>query len=226
MAEALAIIGLVTNVIQLAQYSIEICERAKGFAKNASDLPKSFQGLQACLPMIKNSLSEIYSRIESERIDESTCQTILPVVENCESHLKELQTIFKDILPSNGASKWTYFVKAVSSMARERDVKRLADAIDQDVRLLTLYYATDGSVQAANARLMPPISVSMLNMQSVSITHLKDTDKLNAETPFLLRYARNPNFVGREAHMKDIESKLQNNASHNRVVLIGLGGIG
>jgi hypothetical protein len=39
-------------------------------------------------------------------------------------------------------------------------------------------------------------------------------------------YARNSHFIGRDAHIEDLGARLENRKGHNRVALVGLGGIG
>ena len=43
---------------------------------------------------------------------------------------------------------------------------------------------------------------------------------------FVMPYARNPHFVGREAQLDDLSSRLEVANKHTRVALVGLGGIG
>jgi hypothetical protein len=43
---------------------------------------------------------------------------------------------------------------------------------------------------------------------------------------FLMPYARNPHFIGRDTYIKDLGARLESEKRHNRVALVGLGGIG
>jgi hypothetical protein len=43
---------------------------------------------------------------------------------------------------------------------------------------------------------------------------------------FMIPYGRNPQFVGRDSYLKDLNEKLERRDRHNRVALVGLGGIG
>jgi hypothetical protein len=43
---------------------------------------------------------------------------------------------------------------------------------------------------------------------------------------FMVPYGRNPQFVGRHSYLKDLSSRLERGDRHNRVALVGLGGIG
>jgi hypothetical protein len=46
------------------------------------------------------------------------------------------------------------------------------------------------------------------------------------EALFVVPYARNPNFIGRDAYIEDLGTRLESEKMHNRVALVGLGGIG
>jgi hypothetical protein len=43
---------------------------------------------------------------------------------------------------------------------------------------------------------------------------------------FMIPYGRNPQFVGRGSYLKDLSARLERRGRHNRVALVGLGGIG
>lgn len=43
---------------------------------------------------------------------------------------------------------------------------------------------------------------------------------------FMIPYGRNPHFVGRDSYLKDLSARLERRGRHNRVALVGLGGIG
>jgi hypothetical protein len=46
------------------------------------------------------------------------------------------------------------------------------------------------------------------------------------EGHFIVPYARNPHFIGRDAYIEDLGIRLEAEKRHNRVALVGLGGIG
>ncbi|KFZ12799.1 hypothetical protein V502_06903 [Pseudogymnoascus sp. VKM F-4520 (FW-2644)] len=205
MAEALAIIGLVSNAIQLTEVCIKVCNRAREYASNSTELPKAFRGLQSCLPLIKNSLEEIRTRVKLKQINDATCKALVPVIEGCEAHMRDLQSIFEKVLPNNNDSKLGSAIKVMLSLGFDRDVKTLEKEISRDIGMLTLHYATDGAIKA---------------------TSLKELMSSSTEAAFLVHYARNQHFIGRQAQIEELHSRLKDHNSHNRAVLVGLGGIG
>ena len=46
------------------------------------------------------------------------------------------------------------------------------------------------------------------------------------EGHFVMPYARNSHFIGRDAYIEDLGTRLELEKRHNRVALVGLGGIG
>jgi hypothetical protein len=43
---------------------------------------------------------------------------------------------------------------------------------------------------------------------------------------FIMPYARNSHFVGQDAYIESLGTRLESEKRHNRVALVGLGGIG
>ena len=43
---------------------------------------------------------------------------------------------------------------------------------------------------------------------------------------FIMPYARNSHFIGRDTYIKDLGTRLESEKKHSRVALVGLGGIG
>ena len=48
----------------------------------------------------------------------------------------------------------------------------------------------------------------------------------NAASHFMVPFARNPSFVGQNNYLEDLAARIQPGIRHDRVALVGLGGIG
>ena len=51
MAEALAVVGLVSSIVQFVDFGTKIIRRLEEFTSNAGDVPKTFRSIQAQLPL-------------------------------------------------------------------------------------------------------------------------------------------------------------------------------
>src|SRR6266480_6518399 len=105
-AEALTVIGIIANIVAIVDFTIEVIDRAKGFGGNVKEVPKAFQDVQSVLPLVANTLRKTQRQAELGQVDETTCRALRPVVEGCERKVVELNAIFKNALPADGASKW------------------------------------------------------------------------------------------------------------------------
>ena len=118
-----------------------------------------------------------------------------------------MNDIFKNVLPADGASKWSQKCKAVLRMGQEKKVKGIAATIRLDMQALTYYHVAEGATAAQG---IAPVS----------------TEDTVAQGLFVMPYARNSRFIGRDAYIEDLSARLENRKGHNRVALVGLGGIG
>lgn len=53
--EVLAVVGIIANILQLADFDVDIYKGAKAFSHHVDKLPKLFKAVSAMLPLIKNS---------------------------------------------------------------------------------------------------------------------------------------------------------------------------
>ncbi|KAI9775356.1 MAG: hypothetical protein M1839_001272 [Geoglossum umbratile] len=219
-AEALAVISIISNIVTLVDISIEVFDRAKAFSGDVKEVPKAFQDVQSVLPLVANTLRKTQGQAESGQVDEATCKALRPVVEGCKRKVTELNTIFQNVLPADGASKWSQKWKAVSSMGQDKKGKAIAAAILVDMQTLTYYHIAEGPTAAQVASITAAISKMTTNTAPVP------TEDTVAQGFFVMPYARNSQFVGRDIYIEDLGTRLEKRTSHNRVALVGLGGIG
>jgi hypothetical protein len=140
-AEALAVVGIIANVIALVQLAEDIIERVNDFSSSAHDAPKVFRDLGIILPLVANTLSKTKARVDRGEVDEETCKAILPVVNGCFTKLTELKDILAKVAPNAGASKMRIVLKAISSTFVEKKVQRISAAIRDYIQALTLHHA-------------------------------------------------------------------------------------
>jgi hypothetical protein len=104
-AEALFVIGVISNIIALVEFSNKVIKRINGFSQDVKSVPEFFRGLQIELPLLSNTLKRTSKRIDSGEMDEDTCKAIKPIVVACEKRLEDLRDIFQNVIPKSGASR-------------------------------------------------------------------------------------------------------------------------
>jgi hypothetical protein len=153
-AEALLVIGIIANIIQLVDFSTKVIERIEGFSQDVINLPESFRNLQIELPLLANTLKRTNKRADSGELDEDTCKAIKPIVAACEEKLKALNDVFARVVPKDGASKAAVVWKAILSLKKEKEVEQVSAAMAGFVRTLTLHYAEAAGLTQAERTLI------------------------------------------------------------------------
>ena len=215
-AEALAVVGIIANILQLVDFSSKAISRVKEYGENARDLPKTFRDIQTELPLIVHTLSEIRTRISDGQVPEERCKALKVVLGNCEAKLAELKIIFEKVLPQDNASKGERVWKGLMSLWQDKNVEQISQALLRSLQSLTFSHVVEApTIQEIQALIkntsnmdLTPNSASALQIHSVVPT-LSSNE-----------------FVGREEIMADLTSRLCLPEKHCRVAVVGLGGVG
>ena len=207
MAEALAVVGIVSSIIQVVEFSTKVAERLNDFASTVGEVPRAFRHIQTELPLIIDSLRRIKNQAESGSVESATTTAVWPVLKDCQREITRLQNILDKTVPSVGDSSWERRKKAFLSLGKDKEVEEIADSLSRYVRVLTLHQALEGSKPDSQA---PP--------------------KYEPARPryfTLVPFDRNAHFVDREDVFKQIDDSFKvRKGSQPKVALFGLGGIG
>ena len=154
MAEALAVIGLVSAIVQFVEFGSKIISRVSEFQTGVNDVPKSFRDIMVELPLLLDTLKRTKEQVEDGQVDENTQKALLPVVNGCQSQVELLNDILVKMLPSVGDSSWKRGIKAFSSVRQERKVEQITKTFHNYIQTLT-YYEVTGHIKS-KAKLMKP----------------------------------------------------------------------
>ena len=58
-AEALLVLGIIANIVQVVDLSNKLIERVTESRQNLHDIPKGFRDIQTTLPLLANTLGKI-----------------------------------------------------------------------------------------------------------------------------------------------------------------------
>jgi hypothetical protein len=72
MAEALAIVGLVSAIVQFVDFGSKIVERLQDFHSSVNEVPKAFRDVKIELPLLLNTLKWTKAQAESGAISRET----------------------------------------------------------------------------------------------------------------------------------------------------------
>ena len=136
MAEALAVIGLVSAIVQFVDFGNKIVSRVSEFQSSINDVPKSLRDTLVELPLLLDTLKRTKEQAEDGQVDKNTQKALLPIVSGCQSQVEALNDIVVKMLPRIGDSSWKRGVKAFSSVRQERASRKEGRANHQDVSKL------------------------------------------------------------------------------------------
>jgi hypothetical protein len=215
MAEAIAVISFLSAIASLASYGSTVVTRLNEFRKNVKDLPASFLHISIQLPLLVEIVRRLSSHASQGEIDSETEKLLAPVVQGLHNEIKKLDMVLLRVLPSAKASTWEKGVKAVKSVGAQKDVDEFAAVIRDYVSNLTAFQTTH------NSDLIRKLGTFLEEQRSRSPTP-EPTPRRSAV--WLNRYDSDPDFVGREGTMIEIERQLKE--KNHRVALVGIGGVG
>jgi hypothetical protein len=181
MAEALAIVGLVSAIVQFVDFSSKIVDRLQDFHSSVNEVP-AFRDVKVELPLLLDTLKRTQAQAESGAISRETQEALLPVVEGCRSQVELLDSTLVKTLPKPGDSSWRRSMMAFSSVGQEKKVEQITSTLRKYVQTLTYHQATG------------PITLVIRPSKPC----------------FIMPFNRDQSFVGREDILQEIESKFKN----------------
>ncbi|KAJ5616419.1 hypothetical protein N7537_001533 [Penicillium hordei] len=195
--EALAVVGLVSNIICFVQTGSKLVKRIQDYNSNIAELPSAFKGVSLRLPLLIEIIDRTKAQAESGKFTVSTQDALQAVVEDCNRQIESLDNIFTKILPDTSDTSWKRKRKALSSVAKESKIEQISRILQGHVLILTYHQAMG---------VVTPVA-----------------DKPVVDTVFFVPFTRDPNFVGRADVFDEIDRRFK---SESRVSLAGIGGVG
>ncbi|KAI9777133.1 MAG: hypothetical protein M1839_009089 [Geoglossum umbratile] len=202
MADALAVVGIVANIIQLVDFGSRVLERLEEYRSNLGEIPEVFLHIKTELPVLLDALCQTKVAIEAGCMQDETKKALLPAVKGCGVQIKTLDDVIAEMLPASDDSWVRRRRKAFQSLRRDAKVGKITAVVRGYIQTLTYHAAASSSL------LKTPLAVQTLPYPAPSST-----------VPF----RRDPHFIDRKI-FTEIKYKSQQSAS--RVALVGLGGVG
>ena len=207
--EALAIIGLINNIVSFVDYGKKVVDRLHDFEAHVKDVPQALRDIKTGLPLLLKILDETKDQAKASLIDEEIETALSPVVDGCRERVEELEGILVKIVPTETDHKWKVRRKALSSVHQEKKVRAIGDALQRYVQLLTYYQATKRA--------------GGLDLKNYLHTTRSRSPRPEARTLFLVPFERDHAYIDRAGIMQELDKKSK---SHRRISLAGIGGVG
>jgi N-terminal domain on NACHT_NTPase and P-loop NTPases len=139
MAEAVAVIGLVASIVQLAEFGAKVLHRLNEFQSSLGEIPKTFQHVKAELPILLETLEQMRLEAQNGSMREETKQALLDIVNGCQKQLTRLDELIKRTLPQQSDSWRTRTGKAILSLRQDTKVAAITANIQRHIQTLTNY---------------------------------------------------------------------------------------
>ncbi|KAF2734854.1 hypothetical protein EJ04DRAFT_563839 [Polyplosphaeria fusca] len=145
MAETLAVVGVVANIVQLVDFCTRVVSRLDEFYSVAKEIPKSFRHVKTELPLLTTTLEQLKGAIDTTSVADGSKKALLPVIVGCNEQVAQLDAILKKTLPETNDSWRTKSKKAVVSLHNDAKVESTTKALRNYIGVLTFYYAAASS---------------------------------------------------------------------------------
>lgn len=240
MAEALAVVGIANNVLQLIEFGGRLCLRIKELSSLAAGCPGKLKELEQRLRHVVTTLKGLNE--EGRAVLEHEQKTL----ESSLLHAEKLDSLLKSLhldAITDGSSLKSFHPKTVyvafRSVREEKKIEEFQRVLDRLIDLVDFQLqvrntaALDALLLAQGNILRPPskntgICVSDEKTCEGQFYHATSGNAAETTKHFAsLPYDRNSGFVGREEIISSLEKALRAPyAGQRRVVLYGLGGVG
>lgn len=147
MAEALAALGIVSNILQLVDFGTKVLTRLREFQSNVGEIPESFHQISNELPLILDILKQFQGVIDDRFIEGRTDTALCRVIDGCFAQVTKLDDILAKYLPNSEDSRFTKGKKAIFSLRKDENIELISKRLHVYVTDLTFYCAFVSSTQ-------------------------------------------------------------------------------
>ena len=235
MAETFAVIGLASALLHLLDFGGKVIKRLRVLEDQTTEGAACFRGVRTRFPLMLDLVKKIMLQMEAGLVSEKSKAVMYPVVQNCISQAQELDNLINKSLPQPSDNTWARGKKAIYSVLSESEIERVDAELKSSFELL-IQAGTFQRVNSAKCSnpvtfapsftLSPTFQIALPQQQSHS-TQLpwEEPERQTSTTQsiFMVPYARDANFLGRQNVLGLICEKFERN---HAVTLFGLGGIG
>ena len=116
MAKAFAIVGIMTSIVQLIDFSLRVLDCLNKFQSSLEEIPKSFHYIKAELPVLQNTLQQTKEVIDAGVIRDKMKRALIPAIKGCRKQIGLLNVILAKMLPTPSNSQLKRGTKTIWSL--------------------------------------------------------------------------------------------------------------
>jgi hypothetical protein len=131
-AEAIAILGVISSIISIIDGTKQVYDATT----STEGLPEAFREVAGRLPIITSILGAAEQRIKEGNVTEDLYTGIKQVIKACQDKAKNLEDLFRKVIPGDNASRRRRYLSAVRTLGKGNEVERLMKGMLEDVQLL------------------------------------------------------------------------------------------
>ena len=219
MAEALTVVGVVSSIVGLVDFSSKVLHRLNDFQSSRGEIPESFKQLKEELPILLETLNQTKLAVERGSIKDETKNVLLLVVNRCQTQITLLDDLIGRSLPQESDSWRKKTSKAIFSLRQDAKVAKITAALRIHIQGLTNYFSASSALQTASGMNVQCLVADIIDKLSLTVLDTSTLPIPSSTVPF----RRDRDFVHREI-LSEMQSRCSQPAS--RVALVGLGGVG
>jgi N-terminal domain on NACHT_NTPase and P-loop NTPases len=221
MTEAIAVIGLLSSIVQLVDFGTKLIDRLDEFASATEDVPVSFRSIKSQLPLAIITLQRVEEQARSGRVRDADAQALKPVVDNSLDETKKLTQFLDSAVPAGSFSTFQKRMQALKSLKYDKKVQKCAERLQANVQVLIFHQTTSHSdiieqIRESLSKLTLPLPPQPLNFSfGLNLDHAPEVAE--------------GTFVGRQAEVIQLDQWLSPRStvpSQRVAAIVGLGGLG
>ncbi|KAK5052000.1 hypothetical protein LTR84_002804 [Exophiala bonariae] len=219
MAEAVAVIGLLSSIIQLVDFSSNLLDRLHDFVTTTKEVPDVFRNICVQLPLTTATLQRLSRRISENGLSSDEQKALQAIVDRTMELIHNINEVLSKTIPSKTSSSFEKRVLALQSLRYDKRIQTASAQLLQNVNLLTFFQTTqihDNSTRSARR---------LSGTTFIDVPEVLDFQHgLNlGGAPHLAE----GNFVGRELELKQLSNMLKPDSQRQSIVaVVGMGGMG
>jgi N-terminal domain on NACHT_NTPase and P-loop NTPases len=221
MAEAVAVISLLSSIVQLVDFGTKLIDRIDEFASATEDVPVSFRSIKSQLPLAIITLQRMEEQARSGHVRDADAQALKSVVDNSLDETKKLTEFLDSVVPAGSFSTFQKRLQALKSLKYDKKVQKCTERLEANVQVLIFHQTTNHSDIVDQIReslskliLSPPPQPSNFSF-GMNLGHAPQV----AEGMFM----------GRQAEVIQLDqwlTPLSTVSSQRVAAIVGLGGLG
>lgn len=171
------------------------------------------------LPLISHALQITWNQAHSNELEESACEALYPVIEDCRNTIGELKVILEKVAISPSDSGWKKNLRALASCFHDKEVAAIETSLSRSLAIINQYH---GAYTASTTGAI----LKRLTAAVASIPEKTDDCDQVTTRHFMVPSIWSDDFRGRQDTMDRLEIVSASDDKHCRVAIVGLGGVG